>query len=315
MASASPGVTGSREEAWHVPVLVEEIRRLVLTPDTALIADCTLGTGGHALELLDASPGARLIGLDLDTEALEIAGRRLSEYEDRVDLMHMNFADLKEALPAGGVDALLIDCGISRLQIVEADRGFSFDREGLLDMRFDSTSGATAADILAGLGESELRRLLKVYGEGRRAGRIARAIVRAGRNVDEWTTLGLAQAVKSVVRERAAKSLARVFLALRTCVNKELESLGRALDALPEVLASGGRAAVISYHSVEDRLVKRAFREMSRGCICPPELAVCRCGASPLLRILTPKPIVPSDEEIRANPSARSAKLRVVEKM
>jgi 16S rRNA (cytosine1402-N4)-methyltransferase len=306
-------------ETWHVPVMVDEIRYYLVTDSTRLIVDCTVGTGGHAEALLQASSrDCIVIGFDLDADALAIASERLSRFGERVELKQMNFKDVKSGLPLslhGKVDALLIDCGISRLQIVTSSRGFSFDTDAPLDMRFDASGGKTAAGVIEELDEGQLKSLIARFGERARAGRIARAIVKRREAGRLKTTGDLAAAVKSVVKERAAKSLARVFLAIRSYLSGELESLAEALDTLPSLLSTGGRACVITYHSLEDRIVKTSFRRQSGKCVCPPDRIVCDCGRAPLFKILTPKPISPTAGEIRSNSSARSAKIRVVEKM
>jgi len=311
--------SGEGSSIWHVPVMAEQVTRLLIRETTGVIVDCTLGSGGHAEAMLAAAPGdSVLLGLDLDDDALILAAKRLSGFGDRVILRKMNFKDLGTGLPAGftgKVNALLIDCGISRLQIVKPDRGFSFDRDGELDMRFDRTASISAASILAKIDAGELRVLLSHFGEKSRARRMARAILQARDSGRLDTTADLAAAVKSVVRGRAAKSLARVFLAVRAMVNRELENLSDALDALPEVLASGGRAAVIAYHGTEDLIVKTSFRRFSGKCVCPPGRLVCDCGKQTWFKVLTPKPLTPSAEEMRRNPSSRSARVRVVEKM
>jgi 16S rRNA (cytosine1402-N4)-methyltransferase len=302
-----------------LPVMVNEVQHYLITRSTRVIVDCTVGTGGHAETLLEASPrDCILIGIDLDSDALAIARERLLQFGERVVLKQMNFKDLKSAIPSGfqgKVDALLIDCGISRLQIVTSNRGFSFDKDAPLDMRFDVTGGQTAARALDEISIEELRSRIAWFGERARAGRIARAIIKRRDAGGLKSTGDLAGAVKSVVRDRAAKSLARVFLAVRSYINNEIENLSEALDVLPEVLRGGGRACVISYHSLEDRVVKTSFRKYSGKCVCPPGRPVCDCGRASLFKILTPKPISPTAGEIRDNPSARSAKIRAVEKM
>jgi 16S rRNA (cytosine1402-N4)-methyltransferase len=317
--TGNPYYSMREHQTWHVPVMAEEVQRYLVTTSTKVVVDCTLGTGGHAERLLEAtSPDSLLIGIDLDDDALAIAAERLSRFGRRVVLKKMNFRHLAEAIPRdllGKVDALLIDCGISMLQIVRSGRGFSFDRDGGLDMRFDQGADRTAASVLAHADRDDLRRLLTQFGEGANAGRISRAIVRMRDEGRLKTTGDLAEAVKTVVRARAAKSLARVFLAIRSRVNDELGNLAAALEALPEVLATGGRACVIAYHSSEDLVVKTHFKKYSGKCVCPPGRLVCDCGKAPLLKVLTPKPVVPTAEETRRNPSARSAKIRVVEKM
>jgi 16S rRNA (cytosine1402-N4)-methyltransferase len=313
-----PGL-GENQDLWHLPVMVREVQEFLILESTRVIVDCTVGTGGHAAAMLEAaSPGAVLYGIDMDKEALEMATSRLSRFGRRVFLMKTNFRYLARDLPpqtVGKVDALLLDCGISRLQIVRASRGFSFDRDGELDMRFDRSSQRTAASVLAKLSAAELARLLLQFGERSRAKRIAQAVLKRRDRGQLATTGDLADAVKTVSKTRVAKSLARVFLAIRSQVNLELENLAEVLDCLPQVLSKGGRAGVISYHSAEDGITKRYFRKLSGKCVCPPGRLVCDCGRASFLRILTPKPVLPSGPEVRRNPGARSARLRVVEKM
>ena len=306
-------------DVWHDPVMAEEITELLVNRSTRLVLDCTVGAGGHAARLLDAAPQQSVLyGIDLDRDALRLAGERLSRFGERVVLKRMNFSEMHLALPErlmGKVDALLIDCGISKLQIVTPDRGFSFDRDGDLDMRFDQTGTVTAAGFLAITDANELRNLLVQFGERANAKRIARAIIRLRDQGELKTTLDLSRAVKSVVKSKAAKSMARTFLAIRERVNQELESLVKALGHLPQVMAAGGRACIISYHSEEDRIVKRYFRRLSGKCVCPPGRIVCDCGKAAVFRLVTPKPLPPTAAEIERNPSARSAKIRVAEKM
>ncbi len=306
-------------DVWHEPVMAEEIAGLLVNRSTRLVVDCTVGAGGHAARLLDAAPQQSVLyGLDLDRDALRLAGERLSRFGERVVLKRMNFSELDLALPErllGKVDALLIDCGISKLQIVTPGRGFSFDREGDLDMRFDQAGTVTAGSFLAVIDANELRSLLVQFGERANAKRIARVVIRRRDEGRLKTTLDLARAVKSVVKIKAAKSMARTFLAIRERVNCELENLVKALGHLPQVMAAGGRACIISYHSEEDRIVKRYFRRLSGKCVCPPGRIVCDCGKAAVFRLVTPKPLSPTAGEIGRNPSARSAKIRVVEKM
>jgi len=306
-------------DVWHEPVMADEITDLLVNRSTRLVLDCTVGAGGHAARLLDAAPQQSVLyGIDLDRDALRLAGERLLRFGERVVLKRMNFSEMHLALPErlmGKVDALLIDCGISKLQIVTPGRGFSFDREGDLDMRFDQTGTVTADGFLAITDSDELRNMLVQFGERANARRIARAIIRLRDQGELKTTLDLARAVKSVVKIKAAKSMARIFLAIRERVNSELENLVKALDHLPQVMAAGGRACIISYHSEEDRIVKRYFRRLSGKCVCPPGRIVCDCGKAAVFRLVTPKPLPPTPGEIGRNPSARSAKIRVAEKM
>jgi len=300
----------------HIPVMVEAVVDHLIRKSTRVIVDCTFGTGGHSLELLKRAPdSAFLIGIDLDDEALEIGSRRLSQYMSRVLLKRANFGEISTILAdyAGMVDALLIDCGVSRLQVMKPQRGFSFDREGPLDMRFDRSSQFDARKFLNRVSFEELSDLLLKFGE-KRGREIARAILERGEKGAIRTTSDLADAVKSVVRFKAAKSLARVFLAIRASTNRELENLANALDSLPLLMNKGGRVCVISYHSLEDTIVKNAFKKLSGKCICPPGSLSCTCGKVEAFRVITKKPLKPGDDQIRRNPWARSAKMRVMER-
>jgi 16S rRNA (cytosine1402-N4)-methyltransferase len=267
-----------------------------------------------------AGPGARLLGLDADAGALELARKRLAPFGDQVALVNSNFADLAKVAREHGfeqVDGVVMDLGISSMQLDLFERGFSFQREAPLDMRFDPKQSVTAADIVNDAGEGELRRILYEYGEERNAPRIARAIVtrRATKRIE--TTADLAESIRRVVgpHRGGLNPLTRTFQALRIAVNRELDVLRESLPQVVEVLATGGRMAVISFHSLEDRIVKEFTRRESALCICPPGLPVCVCGHQPTLRLVNRKPISPSEEETRRNPRARSAKLRVAEKI
>lgn len=312
-------VEGRGERACHVPVMVAETKKFLITTSTQVIVDATVGLGGHAEALLEAAPASCvLVGIDLDDDALSFTASRLERFGERVILKKMNFGELPAGIPSrfvGGVDGLLVDCGISGLQIVTSDRGFSFDREGVLDMRFDRLAGRTAGALLAAMDLKELAALLREFGEGRLAKRIARSILDAREGAGLNSTLDLSRAVKAVVKQRPARSLARVFLALRATVNSELASLEELMGSLPVLMSKGGRVCVITYHSLEDRIVKRAFRKLSGECVCPPGMPVCNCGRVEAFKILTPKPVTPQPEEVEANVSARSAKLRVAEKI
>lgn len=300
----------------HIPVMADAVVRYLIKPSTRLIVDCTFSTGGHSLELLKAAPDSVfLIGIDLDEEALKIGSKRLSQYRDRILLRKGNFGQISTILSdyAAMVDALLIDCGVSRLQITEPQRGFSFDREGPLDMRFDRSSRIDAKGFLGKISLEELSDLLFKFGE-KRARRIACSIIEKREEGRLRTTADLADAVKSVAKVRAAKSLARVFLAIRASINAEVENLTHALDSLCMLMNKGGRVCVITYHSIEDRIVKSAFRKYTGRCICPPGSLSCTCGKVRAFKSITGKPIIPDKDEIERNPWARSAKMRVVER-
>lgn len=304
----------------HVPVLMREVlEALNLRPGQWFI-DGTIGTGGHAQAILEATaPDGRLLGLDADPFALEVARQRLRIYRDRVYLVHANFVDLAEVARNCGffpVHGVLLDLGVSSLQLDTAKRGFSFQTEGPLDMRYDPHSPVTAYTLVNNLTEEELAELLYRFSEERRSRAIARAI-RAARPIT--TTTQLAEVITRAVGGRRGTRLhpaTRTFQALRIAVNNELEALTRVLPLAVSVLAPGGRLAVISFHSLEDRIVKGFFAREAKDCICPPTSypMQCTCGHRATLRIITRKPIVASSEEIKTNVRARSAKLRVAER-
>lgn len=311
----------------HVPVLMADVLR-VLEPQRfrgrpSLWLDGTLGMAGHARAILEAAgDGARLVGTDRDPQALDLAAQALDGLGTRVRLLHRSFAGLVdadlEAFTGGlGFDGILLDLGVSSLQLDSAERGFSFLREGPLDMRMDSV-GASAADWLAKAGADELESVLRDYGEERQARRMARAVLTARDRGSLKTTRDLAAVAERVLgRPRPGQShpATRLFQALRLAVNGELEALELALPVLQARLARGGRLAVISFHSLEDRRVKEHFRREARGCICPPGLPECRCGHQPSLRLLTPKPLEAGEAETAVNPRSRSAKLRCAERL
>jgi 16S rRNA (cytosine1402-N4)-methyltransferase len=278
--------------------------------------DATVGAGGHARALLEAGPEIELLGLDRDPDALALARSRLAAFGRRVRLVPENFADLEtalEGLPAP--DGILADLGLSSMQLESADRGFSFRRDGPLDMRM-SRSGRSAADVVATASADELSRIFFEYGEEWMAVKIARAILEERSRQPITSTRQLARIVAQTKGDREKIDPAtKVFQALRIEVNEELQSLSRFLAAAVEKLNAGGKLAVISYHSLEDRMVKEAFRRESGVCLCPPKLPVCVCGARRVLTVLTRRPVRPSEAEIRRNPRSRSARLRVAEKI
>ena len=278
--------------------------------------DATLGAGGHARALLEADPGIRLLGLDRDPDAVLLARGRLAEFGKRVEVVQANFSDLESALEGHPApDGILADLGLSSMQLERADRGFSFRRDGPLDMRM-SRSGRTAADVVANASAEELSRIFFEYGEERMAIKIARAILEERSRGPITTTRQLSRLVAGVKGDREKIDPAtRVFQALRIEVNEELQSLSRFLAFAVERLNAGGRLSIISYHSLEDRMVKEAFRRESGMCLCPRKLPVCVCGARRALVVLTRRPIRPSVSEVASNPRSRSARLRAAEKV
>lgn len=303
----------------HQPVLVDEVVRLLITDPDGAYVDLTAGGGGHLSALASAlGPNARLFGFDRDPEAIHRVNRALSGVSQKVRIIQSSFDGL-EAVAAreeiANCAGILLDLGLSSDQIDDPGRGFSFRVDGPLDMRFDQSAGLTAADLVNTKTEFELTEIIRRFGEEKDARRIARRIVTERRTAMILTTHRLSEVVSAVVSPQyRTKSLARVFQALRIAVNQELERVERVLPQAVKALAPGGRIAVISYHSLEDRIVKQFFRKESTGfCSCPRELPVCMCGGRPSLSLITRRPVTPSDAEIEANPRARSAKLRVAE--
>lgn len=302
----------------HVPVLYNEIIHTLKPRRAGLYVDGTLGAGGHAWGMLEASqPDGRLLGLEVDPQALAVARERLAPFGERAVLVRASYTTLRAQLEALGwdtVDGILLDLGVSSLQLETPERGFSFQVDGPLDMRFDPDQPVRAEHLVNDLPEKELVEVLFRYGEERRSRRIARAIVKA-RPIR--STLQLAAVVARAAGESrpGLHPATRTFQALRIAVNGEIEALEACLPQAVEALAAGGRLAVISFHSLEDRAVKQFFRRESRDCICPPRQPVCTCGHRASLRLVTPRPLRPQEAEIRQNPRARSARLRVAEKL
>ncbi|HSJ24378.1 MAG TPA: 16S rRNA (cytosine(1402)-N(4))-methyltransferase RsmH [Longimicrobiales bacterium] len=296
---------------YHEAVMVAEVLQYLRPDRGGVYFDGTLGAGGHSEAILRAGTTSTVMGVDQDTEALAVAGRRLAGWGDRLELVQANFADAAESLrePLAGA---LLDLGVSSHQIDETRRGFSFRAGTPLDMRMAATtSAATAADLLNELGEAELADIFYRYGEERGSRRLARAVVRRRGATPFQTSDDLNAVLESFYGPRiTVQDRARIYQALRIAVNDELGVLERALVALREALAAGGVFVVLSYHSLEDRLVKDAFREWSRSCVCPPELPVCRCRGIALGETLTRKPVMAGASEVAANPRARSARLR-----
>ena len=297
----------------HIPVLVKEaVEALAVRPGGRYI-DCTLGGGGHAAAILEqSSPGGKLLGIDADPEAIEIARTRLEDYSNSVLLINENFANLQaicikyDFFPVHGI---LFDLGLSSLQLDSNERGFSFQSDGPLDMRLSPSQEVTAADIINTYTEAELAQLIRTYGEEGRSRRIARQIVKE-RPLE--TTLQLARTIERAVRGRRGKihPATKTFQALRIAVNRELDHLEAALKQAIDLLGFEGRLVVISYHSLEDRIVKQFMKQESTGCICPPGTPTCVCGHKPSLNLVNKRVITPSPAEVKSNPRSRSAKLR-----
>jgi len=306
----------------HTPVLCREVVRLLAPRPRGVIVDGTVGLGGHAEGLLREAPAFRLIGIDRDEKALERARERLARYGQRVTLLHGDYRDLDRLLDELGIDridGLLLDLGISSLQLDDASRGFSFRRDGPLDMRMDPTNGRPAAEWLAAAPQTEIAEVLASYGEERYAERIARAIDEARRRAPIETTDALAEIVRAAVpasyRRQRIDPATRTFQSIRIRVNGELAALEEGLPAGFDRLACGGVLAVISFHSLEDRIVKRFFQLKAADCVCPPELPECVCDKRVEAQIVTKRPLTPASLEVEANPRARSAKLRAVRRV
>ena len=304
----------------HIPVLADDVIELLApVADDGWIVDATLGRGGHARRLLDAAPAARLLGIDHDPDALEKSRTDLGTYGERVRFARGDFKELAALLERLGIEevrGVLLDLGVSSPQLDEAHRGFSYRVEGPLDMRMDPGQRVSAADVVNGYAMPDLERTIRSYGEERFARRVARAIV-AHRPIETTTELAeiVKEAVPAATRRTGPHPARRTFQALRMEVNGELDALRSVLPDAIDVLQPGGRCAVISYHSLEDRIVKRHFRDEADGCTCPPDFPVCRCEAQIRVRVLTRRPIRPGESELQANPRARAAKLRAVERL
>jgi len=307
----------------HRPVLLRETVRLLAPRQGGVVVDGTLGAGGHAEALLEVlGPDGRVLGIDRDPVALAAATRRLARFGDRFVPIRGNHLDVQKLLEAQGVfviDGAVFDLGLSSMQLDDPARGFAFRHDGPLDMRMDPAAETTAADLLARLSREELRDLLWRFGEERQASGIAREIVRARARQPLTRTSELAELCARVAGPAARRfklhPATRTFQALRIAVNTELAGLDRMIAAVVSILRRGARVAVISYHSLEDRAIKTAFRDLARRCTCPPRLPACVCGRENLVRVVTGKPVRPGADEIQLNPRARSAKLRVAERL
>ncbi len=309
-------------EPRHVSVLLHEcIDNLNIRPD-GIYLDGTLGLGGHSCEIASRLTTGRLIGIDRDETAIERAGRRLACFGDRVTLVHGNFSEAAQILTALGIEAadgMLFDLGVSSPQLDETQRGFSYMGDAPLDMRMDASSPLTAREIVNTWPEERLNRILWDYGEERYARRITRAILEARVKKPIETTLELVELIKGAMPAAALREkqhpAKRSFQAIRIAVNDELGEVERMMATAPDRLRVGGRLCVISFHSLEDRIVKNGIAARENGCTCPREAPICTCGFVRTLKSVTRKPILPGEEELEANPRARSAKLRVAERV
>ena len=309
-------------EYIHKPVLLNEcIEALHIRPDGVYV-DGTLGRAGHSREIAQRLTTGRLICIDRDMAAIDAAKERLAPWMDRVTLVHSNFSELGDVLRqagAVGADGMLFDLGVSSPQLDDASRGFSYMQDAPLDMRMDVSAPLSAWDVVNQWSYEELRRILFEYGEERYAPAIAKAIVRARETAPVQTTLELVDIIKSAMPTAALREkqhpAKRSFQAIRIAVNDELGAVRQGMEAAIDHLKPGGRLAVITFHSLEDRIVKNVFQDAAKGCTCPPSFPVCVCGRKPKIRILTKKPIIATREEVEENPRSRSAKLRVAERV
>lgn len=306
---------------YHQPVMVSECIDLLALKPGGIYVDATLGGGGHSWAMLQACPEIKLFGIDQDDDALAMASTVLNNGINEIGLIKSNFSQLRTELAlrkVKSIDGILYDLGVSSHQIDAVERGFSYDRDALLDMRMDSEIKETAADIVNSLSVRELTQIIRDYSEELHAGRIARAIEQARASKPVERTIELSRIIESVVgtgSKDSQKSKARVFQALRIYVNRELEVLPYSLKDAINLLNKGGRIVVMSYHSLEDRIVKNIFRDSATGCKCPPNILKCVCGKVPRVKLLTSRPVLASEQEIKLNSRARSAKLRAAVKI
>ena len=310
-------------EFHHVSVLLDEcIDNLNIKPDGVYV-DCTMGGAGHSKEIVKRlSKDGLFIGFDQDINAINTAKERLSEYSDRVKFVHSNFQNLKNELEKIGVykvDGVLADLGVSSHQLDEADRGFSYMQDAPLDMRMDIRCSFSAYDVVNTYSEAELSKIIKDYGEDNWAKRIAKFIVEGRKEKNIETTGELVEIIKKAIPKKARidgpHPAKRTFQAIRIEVNNELGVITEMIDDAASIMNEGGRICIITFHSLEDRIVKNAFRDLAPDCICPPHIPICQCDKEALVKVITRKPILPTDKEIEENPRSRSAKLRVAERI
>ncbi|NLY48580.1 MAG: 16S rRNA (cytosine(1402)-N(4))-methyltransferase RsmH [Clostridiales bacterium] len=305
----------------HRPVLLDEVIEYLNIDPSGIYVDGTIGGGGHALAIVQRLTTGRLIGLDQDEEAIDAAGMRLKDYKDKVTIVRSNFHEIKDVLNGLNIDkanGILLDLGVSSHQLDTPERGFSYREDAPLDMRMDQRHKKTARDIVNEYSEAELYRIIRDYGEDRFAKNIAKHIVRARQDKPIETTFQLNEIIKAAipakVRATSGHPSKRTFQAIRIELNRELDVLKESLDDMIDLLKPGGRLAIITFHSLEDRIVKENFKVNENPCICPPDFPVCVCGRKPKGRIITKKPVLPSEEEIEENSRSKSAKLRVFER-
>ncbi len=309
-------------EFKHISVLLDETIDSLNIKPTGVYVDGTLGGGGHSLEICKRlGEGGRLIGIDQDMDAIAAATKRLEAYKDKVDIIHSNYQDIESCmreLSIGGVDGIVLDLGVSSYQLDNVDRGFTYREDTPLDMRMDQSQSRTAKDIVNNYSEMDLFRVIRDYGEDSFAKNIAKHIVKAREDGPIETTGQLNEIIKAAipakVRQGTGHPSKKTFQAIRIELNHELEVLENSIDKMIELLNPGGRLCIITFHSLEDRIVKNIFRRNMNPCTCPPSFPVCTCGQAPKGKIITRKPIIPSEEEIADNKRAKSSKLRVFEK-
>ncbi|KPU44044.1 ribosomal RNA small subunit methyltransferase H [Oxobacter pfennigii] len=310
-------------EFYHVSVLLKQSVENLVWKQDGIYVDGTVGGAGHSLEILKTlNSGGKLIGIDRDLTALKAAQEKLKNYKDRLLLIHSNFSNLKQVLEDNGikkVDGVLLDIGVSSPQLDDAERGFSYNNDAPLDMRMDMTSELTAKEIINTYSENELSKIIYEYGEERWAKRIASFIVKEREKNKIITTGQLVEIIKNAIpasaRREGPHPAKRTFQAIRIAVNRELDEITEAIPNIVDVLNPNGRVCIITFHSLEDRIVKDEFKRLANPCTCPPEFPVCICNNKPEINILTRKPILPDEDEIRENPRSRSAKLRVAQKL
>lgn len=307
---------------YHVPVMLREVVQYLVRHQKGIYVDCTLGGGGHAYAILtETEPDGILIGIDVDDDAILASEERLERFSNRKRIIKGNFSNIESILKSmniGEVDGILLDLGVSTHQLETAERGFSFTLNAKLDMRMDRTIGITAYEVINNYTEEEIARIIKTYGEEPMAKKIARAITMQRKFSPIKTTGEIADIVKKSLPCRIGQKIhpaTKTFQALRIYINKELANLQKAINNGIEMLKVGGRIAIISFHSLEDKIVKNTFRTHEKGCVCPSDIPVCACYRKPKLKIITKKPVHPTEDEILINPRSRSAILRVAERI